>query len=411
MNFTYVCGDCGREYSSEQLRYRCPACADDTAGFQAGNLSVRISEEDLLTLGARNSVNPLDFLPYPIPTPEAFPVGNTPLAASPRLSRRWNLSNLRFKLDGSNPSGSFKDRASQLVAAQALFYSERRVVVASTGNAGSSMACAGAAYGLEVILFVPSSAPMNKLMQSVLYGARVVPVEGSYDDAFALSLAYSREAGGINRNTAYNPMTIEGKKSVSLELYNQLGGRAPDAVFIPVGDGVIISGVSKGFEDLKRAGLIPAVPKLIAVQAEGSAAIAAAAASGRQQVLSGVRTIADSISVASPAGGRTALSALSSSAGWAVVVSDEQILAAQLELAAEAGIFVEPAAAAAWAGVRSDSDRIRRELGADAEVTVLLTGTGFKDMAVFSGRVSVPKPIKPDLESAFAFLETSRPGV
>ena len=142
-----------------------------------------------------------------------------------------------------SPSGSFKDRASQLIAAQALAHNEHSIALASTGNAGAAMSCAGAAYGLEIILFVPETAPVNKLMQSVLYGATVVPVRGSYDDAFALSIAYSERFGGINRNTAYNPMTVEGKKSVSIELFLQLGRQVPDVVYVSVGDGCIYGGV------------------------------------------------------------------------------------------------------------------------------------------------------------------------
>ncbi len=126
------------------------------------------------------------------------------------------------------------------------------MALASTGNAGASMACAGAALGLEVVLFVPASAPRAKLLQSLLYGARVVPVRGTYDDAFALSIEYTRARGGVNRNTAFNPLTIEGKKTVSIEIWNQLGGRVPDVVYVPTGDGVIVAGVHKGFADLRR---------------------------------------------------------------------------------------------------------------------------------------------------------------
>jgi len=404
VKFSYVCNDCGKEYSAEKLMYRCSACSDDSSGFQAGNLTVHIDSEELTRLGERQSVSPLDFFPYEVPSPEAFPVGNTPLARSPRLSKAFGLRNLRFKLDGANPSGSFKDRASQLVAAQAFATGEDTIVLASTGNAGSSMACAGAAYGLNIVLFVPASAPVNKLMQSVLYGASVIPVKGSYDDAFSLSLQYSAAVGGINRNTAYNPMTTEGKKSVSIELYNQLGKKAPDIVYIPVGDGVIISGVYKGFSDLYEAGLIPRIPRLVAVQSEGSAAIARAFDSGLEKVLSGTTTLADSISVSSPAGGRTALSALKKSEGWATIVSDNEILSAQLELSSEAGFFAEPAAAAAWAGARKDARKIVSEFGPEAEVAVLLTGIGFKDMAVFNNRVTIPAPIDVNLEAAQSFM-------
>lgn len=408
MKFSYVCIDCGKEYPGSGIRYRCESCADDHSGFQAGNLLIRYDEQELASLKRLKHLSPADLFPFPIPTPEVFPVGNTPLAQSGRLSEKYGLKNLRFKLDGANPSGSFKDRASQLVAAQALAEGEHSVVVASTGNAGSSMACAGAAYGLHIILFVPATAPANKLMQAILYGATVIPVDGTYDDAFALSLEYSKKYGGVNRNTAYNPMTIEGKKSVSIELFEQLGRRVPDAVYVPVGDGVIISGVYKGFEDLYLAGITDRIPRIIAAQAVGSNAISAAFSSGKEKPLEKTSTLADSISVGSPAGGRPALRALKKSSGWCVEVDDEAIVQAQLELAKEAGIFVEPAAATSWAALVKDREVLINELGEEAETTVLLTGIGFKDMAVFSGRVTVPESVEPNLDAVTEFLSHAK---
>ncbi len=404
MRFSYVCSDCGARYETQDIMYRCPSCGDaEDSVFQHGNLIVKLHQKDLSALKEKEHVTPFDFFPYDIPTPQAYPVGNTPLAASPRLSRTYGFKNLLFKLDGQNPSGSFKDRASQLVAAQAKALGKNKVVLASTGNAGSAMACAGAAYGLEIVLFVPASAPVNKLLQSVLYGAHVIPVNGTYDEAFALSIAYSNEFGGINRNTAYNPMTIEGKKSVSIELFEQMGRTIPDVVYIPVGDGVIISGVYKGFSDLKDAGIIKKIPALVCVQSSGSDAISRAWSNGVYEPLSTVTTTADSIAVSSPANGRMAVTYIKRSNGWATVISDEKISDAQLELARDSGIFVEPAAAAAWAGVKADQEKIQAAFGSDAKIVVLLTGTGFKDMKAFEGKVAIPPAIEPTLSAMRAY--------
>ncbi|MGM0431296.1 MAG: threonine synthase [Spirochaetota bacterium] len=406
MRFSYRCTDCGATYDTQKLMYQCPACKDERqAGeFQRGNLIVELNHEDLALLAAKPAVSAFDFFPYEVPQRGTYPVGNTPLARPQRLQKRYGLPNLTCKLDGLNPSGSFKDRASQLIAAQALALGEERVVLASTGNAGSAMACAGAAYGLEVLLFVPADAPVNKLMQSVLYGATVIPINGSYDAAFGLSIACSEQFGGINRNTAYNPMTVEGKKSVSIELYNDLERKAPDAVYIPVGDGVIFSGVYKGFHDLQQAGLIDTMPALICVQSSGSDAISRAWMSDSMQALEKVSTYADSISVASPANGRMAVDYIRKSEGWAVVVDDEQIYEAQTELSREAGIFAEPAAAAAWAGVKADLSNIRETFGADANIVTLITGTGFKDMQAFEGKASVPPAIEPTLKAMTEYM-------
>ena len=276
---------------------------------------------------------------------------------------------------------------------------ENKIALASTGNAGAAMCCAGAAYGLEIILFVPQTAPINKLMQSVLYGATVVPVKGTYDDAFALSIVYTENFGGINRNTAYNPMTIEKKKSVSIELFEQLGRKVPDVFYVPVGDGCIISGVAKGFYDLKKAGLIDKLPHLVAAQSEESAAISNAFNTGKFLNIDKATTRADSISVESPAAGRTAVKRLKECEGWATVVKDKDILEAQLTLAKNAGVFVEPAAATAYAALEKDASMLVEKFGEDVNVGVLLTGTAFKDMAVFEGKASVPAAIENSKEA------------
>ena len=264
-----------------------------------------------------------------------------------------------------------------------------------TGNAGSAMACAGAALGLKVILFVPATAPKAKLMQSVLYGATVIPIRGTYDDAFKLSIEYTRKFGGINRNTAYNPLTIEGKKTVSVEIFNQLKQNAPDVVFVPVGDGVIYAGVYKGFADLKAAGLIEKMPQIVGVQSTGSNAIARAFQTGKMLAIKKATTTADSIAVASPANGRMAIKFMRACQGWATEVSDAEISQAQVQLCKESGVFVEPAAAAAWAGFLKD----RNKLDPSRKIVVLLTGLGFKDLAAVEKAIVIPKAVEPDLDA------------
>lgn len=401
MKFKYVCNDCGKEFVTDKVIYTCPECSkkNNDKEFRYGNLNVELDEKELSALKSKAHVTPEDFFVYPVPHKDAYPVGGTPIARPIALSKKLGIKNLFFKLDSQLPSGSFKDRASQFVAAQALALGENKIALASTGNAGAAMCCAGAAYGLEIILFVPQTAPINKLMQSVLYGATVVPVKGTYDDAFALSIVYTENFGGINRNTAYNPMTIEGKKSVSIELFEQLGRKVPDVFYVPVGDGCIISGVAKGFYDLKKAGLIDKLPHLVAAQSEESAAISNAFNTGKFLNIEKATTRADSISVESPAAGRTAVKRLKECAGWATVVKDKDILDAQLTLAKNAGVFVEPAAATAYAALEKDASMLVKKFGEDVNVGVLLTGTAFKDMAVFEGKASVPEAIENSKEA------------
>ena len=399
MRFRYVCSDCGKVYKTDDIMYLCPECSEDNDGktFSKGNLIVELTDEVLEKARKKEHVTAEDFYPYEVKHSKEFPIGITPLVEAKRLNSRSGLKNTLYKLDSQLISGSFKDRASYLVAEQALCHNEKKIALASTGNAGAAMSAVGAALGLDIILFVPESAPINKLMQSVLYGAHVVPVKGSYDDAFNLSIEYTKRFGGINRNTAYNPMTIEGKKSISIELFEQMGRKAPDAIYVPVGDGCIIAGVAKGFIDLKKAGLIDALPHIICSQSDKSDAITKAFESGEYLPVKAT-TRADSISVSLPANGRMAVRYIKESDGWCVRVSDEEIIDAELELAKEAGILSEPAAACAYAAYKKDAENIKKKLGEDASVVVLLTGTGFKDMAVFDGKVKLPKAIDATVE-------------
>ncbi|MBT3271577.1 MAG: pyridoxal-phosphate dependent enzyme, partial [Spirochaetales bacterium] len=332
---------------------------------------------------------------------QAYPAGNTPLLAPQRLRNKHGLPNLFLKNDSLNPSGSLKDRASMLVAEQAKLAGAGSVVLASTGNAGSAMACAGAAYGLDVILFVPAAAPKAKLIQSILYGAKVVPIQGSYDRAFTLSIEYTEAFGGVNRNTAYNPFTVEGKKTAAIEIYNQLGGAAPDIVYVPTGDGAIYSGVWKGFADLLMAGAIEIMPKLVMVQAKGSNALFRSFRDGVETLLTDTNTYADSIAVKSPAAGELALRAVKETGGTVIEVSDQEIQTAQRELCSEAGVFVEPSSAAGWAGCVKNAKSVEASL----KITVLLTGSGFKDIEAAERLTSLPESCPPDLDSASSYLE------
>ena len=379
--------------------YQCPECSKENDGktFPKGNLIVKLDKEVLEKARKKDHVTPNDFYPYPSEDENEYPIGITPLMAPRRLQKETGMKNLFFKLDSQLISGSFKDRASYEVALQAKALGEKKIALASTGNAGAAMSAVGAAMDLDIILFVPFTAPINKLMQSVLYGAKVIPVKGTYDDAFKLSIEYTKLHGGINRNTAYNPMTIEGKKSISIELFEQLGRKAPDAVYVPVGDGCIIAGVAKGFSDLLEAGLIEKMPRMICCQSEQSAAISNSVELGDYSEFDAT-TRADSISVGLPANGRMAGEYVKASKGWCVRVSDEDILSSQIDLTSKAGVLAEPAAACAWAAFKKDKERLKKEVGEDALAVVLLTGSGFKDMKAFDGRVSMPPAIENSVE-------------
>jgi threonine synthase len=368
----YRCIECGDHYSITPDLMRCPGCAGRDVAVEPlhGILEVELPRLPGADTSRAYSFSFLEEEHYP-----SIPVGNTPLWRPERLREEDRFEKLFIKDDTANPTGSLKDRASYMVAAFARKHGIGRITVASTGNAASSMAGVGAAAGLEVRIFIPRSAPAAKRIQALQYGAEVILVDGTYDKAFDLALEESGEPGILCRNTGYNPLTIEGKKSVSIEIFSQLG-KLPDYVFVPTGDGVILSGVYKGFRDLVGQGITAAVPTVVAVQAEGSSAVCRAFHGGEYTAPISSETLADSISVDVPRGGYPALYNLKRYGGRCVTVSDDEILESQHRLARLSGLFAEPAAAASYAGFR----KIRREIPADASVVLLVTGSGLKDI-------------------------------
>lgn len=376
----YDCDGCQRHFAPDAATYRCPSCG--------GNLSVRANTE-----GARRDAISADrdpsmwrYAPLLAVTPpgaESGPlasVGGTPLFEARRMAKRLGMGKLWIKDEGRMPTGSLKDRASAVVALRAREIGAQRVITASTGNAGVALAAMAGAAGVDAVILVPASAPPAKIAQLKIFGATLVLVRGSYDDAFELAEAAAREFGWYCRNTGSNPFTAEGKKTVSFEIAEQLGWRAPDRVVVPVGDGNILVGVANGFRQLHALGFIDRVPKLLGVQAEGSSPIARAFLAGSEQIESvQTSTLADSIAAGRPADGLRALSAVRASGGSFVSVSDQQILGSIAQLGSCAAVFAEPAAAAAHAGLVAAL--AQTAVARDEEVVLLITGNGLKDIA------------------------------
>ena len=402
--FTLVCNECGARYGEREVRYVCPSCAarQVAGGPTRGVLRVEIEALPVHWPACRIH-DPHALAAFlPIASPESIPslaVGGTPLLAAPRLRHELAMPHLWVKDDTRNPSGSTKDRASLLVVAKALEYGLDTIVCASTGNAATALACVAAAAGLRAVVFVPAAAPPAKLVQMASYGATLVPIAGTYDEAFELSVAASERFGWYNRNTAYNPFTIEGKKTAALEIAADLAPEVPDVVVVPTGDGVIVAGIAKGFADLVRAGLVPRVPRLIAVQPEGSAAIVRALRDGAAAItpVDGAESVADSLVVGAPRNAIMALGDIRASGGTGAIVDDGAILAAIGRLAGTTGVFAEPAAAAALAGlaVALDEGMVSR----DERVVLLVTGTGLKDVAAAARSARIPAPVSPDLDA------------
>jgi threonine synthase len=317
---------------------------------------------------------------YPVETRIDYPpIGWTPLFEVPKLAKTMNLRSLFVKDDGRNPSASFKDRATAIALMRAKELGCDLVTGASTGNAASSTAVLAAVTGIKAKIFIPRTAPRAKVAQIMTFGAEVLAVDGVYDDAFDLCLAATQKFGWYNRNTGYNPFTREGKKSVSFEICEQMAWDVPDLVVVPVGDGNIISGVWKGFQDFYRIGFIDRLPRLLAVQAEHSDAIIRAfEGDGTISPVSG-DTVADSISVSIPRDGKAALQAIQQSNGLCMRVSDQEILNAIPTLARNTGVFGEPAASTSLAGLQKAV--AQGHIDPNWKIVLLLTGNGLKDIA------------------------------
>lgn len=396
--FYHECTNCGQQFDDRRIRYLCPDC-------EAFNTPRLPPKGVLKTLYNYSKINKnytqlkqnkfLDLIP--IKNLEKLPnlkVGNTPLYFADKINNTPLPFQLFLKDDSQNPTYSFKDRASSLVSAFAKEQNIDTIITASTGNAGSSLAGMCAAQRQNAIIFLPESAPVGKLTQSLMYGAKVVRIEGTYDDAFELSIETTKKYGYYNRNTAFNPLTIEGKKTVSFELFEQLGSQVPDRVFVPVGDGVIISGVYKGFEDLLKLGIIKSMPVVVAIQSEGSDNLVRNITEKAFNSKPG-GTIADSISVEVPRNFYMAREFIHKYNGELLTVTDDQILEASMNLAMNTGIFAEPAAAAAFAGFYSYYQK--NMLPENSINVVLLTGSGLKDLKATNEILKIPEAISPEL--------------
>lgn len=409
----FRCGRCGAAYGLEEVRYVCPRDgAEGTLDVVYDEAALRraLTPEDLRRRPDRSMWRYGPLLPVRPETLDRLgdaglvqTVGWTPLIRAVRTERQLGLRAVYVKDDGRNPTGSFKDRASALVALKAIEAGAGVVTTASSGNAAAALAGMAAALGLRTVIFVPASAPAAKVAQLLIYGARVYLVEGTYDEAFDLTLAAAEAFGWYCRNTAYNPFTREGKKTAAYEIWEQLGGRAPDRVFVAVGDGNILTGLWKGFRDLAALGWIERVPALMGVQAAGAAPLARAWAEGHAAVVPVVpQTLADSIAVGRPRDATFALRAVRETGGAFLTVSDEEILAAMRTLAREVGVFAEPSAAAAFAGL----ERAAREgrVGPDETVVVMSTGSGLKDIPAAVRAAGEPRRIPADPGAALGRL-------
>jgi threonine synthase len=404
----YECSLCGTQYPPEDITYTCPKDGgnlDVILDYAAIRSSYQI--EDILSSQEASLWRYLPLLPVADPGGDATPLhaaGWTPVFSTDRLANKLGLRRLWVKDESRNPTASFKDRASAVVVGRAREIGAEVVVTASTGNAGAALAGMSAAVGQKAVIFAPRSAPPAKVAQLLIFGAQVLLVDGTYDDAFDLTIQAAQEFGWYCRNTGYNPFTAEGKKTAAFEIW-EWGRKSSEFdfqnsnlnIFVSVGDGNIISGIHKGFKDLLALGWLERMPRIFGVQAEGSAAIANSFFAGVEAITPvSAKTLADSISVDLPRDGVRAVRAARQTGGAYVLVSDAEILVAIAELG-KVGIFAEPAGATAYAGLVKAVQS--GQITPDDPVLVLNTGSGLKDVKAAMQAVSEATVIEPSLEA------------
>ena len=390
------CISCGRSFREGPLVYTCDAC-----GPERGILDVRY---DLTTAKKEMTWDQLRERPFwhwryreliPVEVCPDWPVGWSPVVPAQRLAKELGIGRLLLKDEGRNGTASFKDRASSVGVARALAAKARPIACSSTGNAATSLAGYAAVAGIPAVIFVPKSAPEPKIAQLLIFGATVFRVNGTYADAYDLCGQACAAFGWYNRNCAVNPYLVEGKKTAGLEIAEQCRDCPPDWVAVSVGDGCTIAGIGKGLRQMREVGLICWRTKLLGVQAVGVNPVSRVYR-GEPAATAYAGTVADSINVAVPRNLAKAVQEVRESGGTFVDVSDADILAAMRDTGRLAGIFAEPAAATAVAGVRM---AVRNEIISSGEsVLAVITGNGLKDIRAAIQAVGAPIDIAPNLK-------------
>ncbi|GIO05614.1 threonine synthase [Brevibacillus reuszeri] len=380
------CVFCQASYSLEPL-YECAACT--------GILEVVYDRaqaddaRDLLPIIRQNRIH--------------LGEGETSLLSARRLAKRLGIKELLLKCEFMNPTGSFKDRPVAIGISKAVEFGFQKVIAASSGNGAASVAAYAARAGLEAIILVPESTPIEKVRQTMAYGASVIRVKGPYSNCFSLAKQLGESQNIFNLTTTLlNPYTVEGNKAVAHELYEQMKGIVPDVIYVPIGAGPLLIGIYRGYEEVRHFHEGTKLPRMAGIQAKGNNPIATAFKQGESDVRSepNPQTIAGGIAdglVGYEKDGTYTLQIVKQSNGFVLDVSDSRILEAQILLAEEEGVFVEPSAAAGIAGLMKTLEEQR--ISENDSVVVVLTGHGLKDM----GNVRVASEV-PTIENGMEQL-------
>jgi len=404
VTFYLECIGCGARYEPDQVIYSCNRCGDLlSVEYDFSKIPRNLDQvwkRRALSVWRYKELLPIEREEKRVSLGE----GGTSLNKCLRLSERIGLRNLYVKNEGENPTGSFKDRGMTVGVTKALELGMIKVACASTGNTSASLAAYAARAGIECVVLIPSGkVAFGKLTQAIIHGAKVIQVKGNFDEALNIirKICLSHPIYLLN---SLNPFRLEGQKTAAFEIHDQLDGKIPDKIVVPVGNAGNISAIWKGFTELRNLGLTENVPQMIGIQAEGAAPIADSLRRGLSEVefVDAPETVATAIRIGSPVNWKKAVRAVKESKGLVEKVSDEEILEAQRLLAQQEGLFVEPASAASIAGVIK---LVRRGLiGKDDLVVCILTGHGLKDPNVILRRFPNPIEVEASEEAVISLI-------
>ncbi len=388
--YSLTCIECGREWDDDHYTCECGGLLEVRLNLDEIDVDFKLDGQNITVWKYRS------LLPVKI-DPITLREGGTPLYRAEKLERELGIRRVYVKHEGLNPSGSFKDRGMTVGITKALELKKKAVACASTGNTSASMAMYAAKAGMDAYVLLPAGkVALGKVAQALMHGAKVIGIEGNFDDALRIVREVC-EREDIYLLNSVNPFRPEGQKTIAYEIADEIG--VPDRVVLPVGNAGNISAIYKGFKELFELGLTDGIPKMTGIQAEGAAPIYRAFAEGKDHIqpVTNPETIATAIRIGNPVNARKALRAIYDSKGLAEIVSDEEIIQAQKFLAAREGIGVEPASAASVAGLRKLA--AQGMVDADETVVCVVTGNLLKDPETVVNVCGKPITVEANVEA------------
>ena len=389
------CRICEREYPLDPIGV-CSSCFGPLDPVYDRDEQRRTVTRESIEAGPPSIWRYAPLLPVAPPAEQRLAPGLTPLVEAPRLAAALGVGELWLKLDTANPTHSFKDRVVAVAAAKALELGRTTLSCSSTGNLANAVAARAAAEGLEAVVLVPADLEPEKLVATAVYGARILAVDGSYDDCSRLSVELSFELDWAFVNVGLRSYYAEGSKTLAFEVAEQLGWSFPDAVIAPIASGAMFTKVHQGFAELSELGLVDGTtPRLVGGQAEGCAPVATAFEAGAKVRPVRPNTLARSLAIGSPADGDLAVATARNSGGAVHAVAEDEIADNIRLLAETTGVFGETAPGVTLGALR---EAVRRgELGESDRVVLLVTGDGLKTPGVVADDVELVT-VEPDAD-------------